>query len=215
VYLIGIDESGTGAWAGPFTVTGVAIEVEPFNAWAASENLKDSKKHSDARRRALAPEIRSRVLAHHTEEVPVPQMATGMGGPWRGAVQQVLRSLDHALHALGLEHVPAMIDGNPHVALTRKLERRGRKNVEFEVGADGLYPAVMAASILAKTARNDRMLELDQDYPEYEWAQNSGYGTAKHWAYIQQYGLTTHHRALKKFEGIRHHEAGSWFNESE
>ncbi|RZK11589.1 MAG: ribonuclease HII, partial [Hymenobacter sp.] len=62
------------------------------------------------------------------------------------------------------------------------------------IGGDGLYRSIAAASILAKTFRDERMRELAEEYPAYGWSQNAGYPTAAHRAALREHGVTPHHR---------------------
>jgi len=66
--------------------------------------------------------------------------------------------------------------------------------VRFIRHGDDLIPAISAASIVAKVARDEHMTELAKDYPEYDWENNNAYGSAKHTAAMKKYGLTPHHR---------------------
>jgi len=214
-YVIGVDESGTGAWAGSFFVGAVAVEVVPFNS-AIGRHLKDSKKLSDARRRKACPLIREHAAAVAVVEVPVWQINLGPRTAWRIAISKALMEVREAL---GIEREQAdehalLIDGPPDSDLITMLGSGGWYHPRFEVEGDDKFPAIMAGAILAKTARNDAMVGLSSEFPEYGWERNSGYGTPEHWRACQEHGITKHHRRIKrlrKCEGYK--PKGNWFDE--
>jgi len=223
-YLIGVDESGTGAWSGPFMVSAVAIAVEPFDEWANSVDpacrrgtrklLNDSKKMADSTRRLRVQGILARAITTHTVSVPVDRIADDHRDAWRWGVLGSIQRVEKILRLKGFPwrsfHI--LIDGAVDKTVRRRLGARGSMT-RFEDKADGKYPAVMAASILAKTARNDEMIRLDQDYPEYLWAKNAGYGTAEHWEACKRHGVTPHHRPIRKLEGFpKYEKPESWFS---
>lgn len=208
-YLIGVDESGYGSWVGAFMVSAVAVEVETFNAWASSLDpedprgkrpmLRDSKKMPDARRRRRVQEILDRAITTHTVTVPLWRIAEDYGRAWRWGILAAIQRVEKILQLKGYAYreFPIVIDGSENKRVRGRLKGRGSMTT-FESGADDIYPAVMAASILAKTAKNDEMLLLDQKYPEFLWAKNAGYGTAEHWEACQKYGVTSQHRPIPK-----------------
>jgi ribonuclease HII len=212
--VIGIDESGTGAWAGPFYLGAIACEVLQFNR-EVGRYLKDSKALSDATRRKLAPHIREQAIACAVVEVGVPEIERGPRQAWRQGVLAVIDDLWLQLSKAGVslddrEHATFLLDGPVDFPLKQALKRR-HPDPRFEIDADAKYPAVMAAAILAKTARNDAMLQLDGLYPEFDWKQNSGYGTAKHLAACRQYGVTPHHRSIARLRGLKAYESRAWW----
>jgi ribonuclease HII len=222
-YLIGVDESGTGAWAGPFHVGAVAVEVATFDEWANSidptdrrkkrKMLNDSKAMADSTRRSRVRDILSRAITTHTVSVPVDRIADDHKDAWRWGVLSAIQRVEKILRLKGLPYreFHILIDGNVDKNVRRRLKGRASMT-RFEHKADGNYPAVMAASILAKTARNDEMIRLDQDYPEFLWAKNAGYGTAEHWDACQRHGITEHHRPIHKLHGMDPYtRSDSWF----
>lgn len=215
--VIGVDESGTGAWAGSFFVGAVAVEVMPFNI-AIGRHLKDSKKLSDSRRRKACPLIREHAAATAVVEVPVWEINLHPRTAWRIAISKALMEIREAL---GIERERAdehtlLIDGPPDSDLISMLGSGGWHHPRFEVEGDDKFPAIMAGAILAKTARNDAMVGLSSEFPEYGWERNSGYGTAEHWKACQEHGVTKHHRRIKRLRKCKGYKPeGNWFDEAE
>lgn len=214
-YVIGCDESGTGAWAGPFHIGAVAVEVLPFNR-EIGRYLRDSKKLNDTKRRKAVPLIKEHAAATAVVEVPVWEINLGPKTAWRIAISKALKQIAAALsiepkqtheHAL-------LIDGMEDQGLIKMLGSAGWRNPRFEIEGDDKFPAIMAASILAKTARNDAMIALSSEFPEYGWEQNAGYGVPHHMKACEEHGVTPHHRRirrLKRYSGYK--PAGSWFDD--
>jgi len=194
--IIGVDESGTGAWAGPFTLAAAAAYKHDAK-YMKELGIGDSKALTDKRRRALVLVIADVVLAAVVEAAqPEETRYPGMKPAWRRAlvasVERVTKVLpDH------IQDVQVIIDGNRDEKTRAALRKLGIINVRFQKKADRTVPAVGAASILAKTARNDMMLELHRSYPEYGWEQNYGYGTKKHREAIKEHGVSVQHRCIK------------------
>lgn len=208
--VVGVDESGTGAWAGPFHVAAVAVDVVPFNS-AIGRYLKDSKKLSDVKRRKACPLIREHAVAHAVIEVPVWEINLGPKTAWRGAIAKALRGIRDQIGEK--TEFNLLIDGPPDAELI-KLVRIRNPVPRFEVEGDAKFPPIMAASILAKTARNDVMLGLSSEFPEYGWETNAGYGVPKHRAACKEFGVTQHHRRLKPLKRCKGYKPeGNWFDE--
>jgi ribonuclease HII len=188
---VGIDESGTGAWAGPFTVTACMIG-DDFEKRVGVQ-LNDSKKLSDKKRREMVPLIVEHAVALHTVVVPVDRIAEDHRGAWREAIYEAVRALGIPSN----RDAELMIDGPPDKALIKGFKKLRVHRVSFESKADGKYPEVMAASIVAKTVRNDHMVALSEQYPEYLWAKNAGYGTDEHREAIERFGRTPQHRPIR------------------
>jgi len=197
--VIGVDESGTGAWAGPFTVCALALYAED-QAQLRQRGVKDSKVLSDDRRRKLVDEIVEVAVVGFCAFAEVQDIKShGQKEAWRRAAYT---SIIHVVSALpsGAES-EVIVDGNVDLTLKDQLLRAGVR-VQFQVKADATVPAVSAASIVAKTLRNDRMAELSVLYPEYLWILNAGYGTPEHQAAIEKYGKTIWHRPVKNLAGV-------------
>jgi ribonuclease HII len=190
--VVGIDEVGRGALAGPVAVGACAIEVVDGLASPLPEGVRDSKKLTARRREALVQPILATARAG----------AVGWAGPAEidevGIMPALTRAALRALTALdlGQEEVDAiLLDGDVDV-LTPSLATAGRPAplVHLQVAADRDCASVSAASILAKVARDAHMVALDARAPDYGWASNKGYGSAAHRAAIDRLGTHEHHR---------------------
>ncbi|PJK14347.1 ribonuclease HII [Lysobacteraceae bacterium NML07-0707] len=174
--MAGVDEAGRGPLAGPVTVAAVILDpARPI------DGLNDSKKLSEKKREALAPLIRERALAWHVEFVEAHEIDA------LNILQATLTGMRRALLALTPAPTFARIDGN-------RLPLDLPCPAEALVGGDALEPAIMAASILAKTARDAHLLQLDRRYPEYGFAKHKGYPSPAHLAALQRYGPCPEHR---------------------
>lgn len=172
---VGVDEVGRGPLAGPLVVGAVVLPPEPM-VWG----IDDSKRLSPAARERLDARIREVALAVSLAWVPAADIdAHGMSACLRHAMGE-------AVSACGVEPDAVLIDGNPVHAHPRE---------RCLVGGDGRVASIACASIVAKVARDRRMVELDASYPGYGLASNKGYGSASHIAAIRSLGLTPEHRA--------------------
>ena len=174
--VAGVDEAGRGPLAGPVAVAAVILDpAHPI------DGLDDSKKLTEARREALAPMIRERALAWHVEFVEAGEIDD------LNILQATLAGMRRAL--LGLAPAPtfARIDGN-------RLPKGLPCPAEALIGGDALDPAIMAASILAKTARDARLRELDLEFPQYGFARHKGYPSPGHLAALREHGPCPAHR---------------------
>lgn len=181
--VLGVDESGTGAWAGPATVTGVLFYRDQH-----PKGLKDSKQLSDKQRRALIAPIADFGIYTFTVFLE-PRIINSLGlrVAWRRGIIDVLAGIVKI-------KVPdaIFVDGAIDKSLSKKYS-----NIQFVVRGDETIPCVSAASILAKTLRNDRMNELAKIYPQYGFDKHAGYGTAEHREAIRKYGICPQHRDVK------------------
>ena len=179
----GVDEAGRGPLAGP--VCAAAVILDPKRP---IEGLNDSKKLSAKRREALAPLIRERALAWGIGWATVEEIDEV------NILEATYLAMERAIAALQVKPEFIVIDGNraPH-----------HLAVPFEtiVKGDALVPAISAASILAKTARDALMVELDSQYPGYGFAKHAGYGTAAHVEALARLGVSPVHR--RTFEPIK------------
>jgi len=185
--VAGIDEAGRGPLAGPVVAAAVILDrARPI------EGLKDSKLLSASQRERLARVIRERALSWSVA--------------WADAAEidalNILRATMLAMRRamLGLAVVPAgvQIDGNR----LPDLRLRDRQLIgEAVVRGDSNIPAISAASIIAKTARDHIMIRMDRMYPNYGFARHKGYGTATHRECLQKHGPCEQHR--KSFRPVR------------
>lgn len=174
--IAGVDEAGRGPLAGPVAVAAVILDpTRPI------DGLDDSKKLTEARREALAPLIRERALAWHIEFVEADEI------DHLNILQATLAGMRRAL--LGLTTAPSLarIDGN-------RLPKDLPCPAEALIGGDALDPTIMAASILAKTARDARLRDLDLEFPQYGFARHKGYPSPGHLAALREHGPCPAHR---------------------
>lgn len=191
-YIIGVDESGTGSWAGPFTVAALAMR-----RGHAISGVTDSKALSDTKRRALLFEIAVHSVFGAVDFGTVEDVdSLGLKEAWRRAI---VDSVAAVVDEVGPQDI--IIDGLGHCWPKLRQAARGAR-ITFEKKADLKYPAVSAASIVAKTVRNDEMLRLHSLYPEYGWSTNYGYGVPGHRAAIDAHGVSVHHRAIKPLQHV-------------
>jgi ribonuclease HII len=174
--IAGVDEAGRGPLAGPVVVAAVILDLARPIA-----GLADSKVLSPARREKLAVQIREHALAFSIVEVGVEEIDT------LNILHASLAGMSRALRALAVAPSLALIDGNK---LPKDLPCAGRAIVD----GDALEPAISAASILAKVARDARMRELDALFPGYGFAIHKGYPTAAHRAALEKLGPCIEHR---------------------
>ncbi len=172
--IVGIDEVGRGCWAGPVVAGAVLLGV-PITG------LKDSKKLSKQQRERLDAEIRVSALACGVGWVTAEELDQV------GLTEAVRLAMERALAHITVPYDELVVDGNhnffPDNPRSRAL-----------VAADNLVPAVSAASIIAKVARDRFMAEAGVTYPGYAFERHVGYGTAAHAAALQKLGLCELHR---------------------
>ena len=181
--VAGVDEAGRGPLAGPVAVA--AVILDPARPIAG---LDDSKKLSPARREALYPAIVGRALAWHLEMVAAEEIDR------LNILQATLEGMRRCVLALGPQVELARIDGN---AVPRGMPCMA----EAIVGGDALEPAIMAASILAKVARDRLMTELHGQHPQYGFDLHKGYPTPAHLAALSLHGPCPQHR--RSFTPVR------------
>ena len=176
VLLAGVDEAGRGPLAGP--VSAAAVILHPDRPIAG---IDDSKKLSPARRDALDLRIREESLAWSVAWASVEEIDR------LNILRASLLAMQRAVSALGVRPERILVDGNrcPDFGI----------EAEAVVGGDGLIPAIGAASILAKVARDRLMEELDQAFPGYGFARHKGYPTPVHLEALRRFGPCPHHRA--------------------
>jgi len=176
----GVDEAGRGPLAGP--VVAAAVILDPARP---IEGLADSKVLTPARREALAIEIRAHSLAWGLGWADAAEIDT------INILQATLLAMGRALVALDTAPAHVIVDGN-RVPSLAGLDLDC--TIEAVVDGDALVPGISAASILAKCARDEHMLELDVQYPGYGFAGHKGYPTAAHVAALRQLGPSPVHR---------------------
>ncbi|MCM1078642.1 MAG: ribonuclease HII [Bacteroidales bacterium] len=183
----GCDEAGRGCLAGPVYAAAVILPDDYHN-----EDLNDSKQLTEKKRYLLRGQIERDAVA----------WAVGIVTPGEIDRINILRASFLAMHRAidGLKVKPEalIIDGNRFTPYHSPLPdgNRAEKPLPYTpiVKGDGKYLAIAAASILAKTYRDDYMNALAEEYPQYGWRSNKGYPTKKHRAAIREYGTTPYHR---------------------
>ena len=172
----GTDEAGRGCLAGP--VTAAAVILPKKNNLPL---LNDSKKLTEKQRYALRPEIEKQALAYavaHVYQEEIDEI---------NILNASIKAMHLALKQLSMIPEFIVVDGNrfkqfediPHACVVK---------------GDGKYQNIAAASVLAKTYRDDYMKKLDTEFPQYNWNKNKGYPTKKHREAIVTFGTTVHHR---------------------
>jgi len=173
--VAGVDEAGRGPLAGPVVVAAVVLNPDQ-----PLVGLDDSKKLSEKRREALFPLIMERSLAWAVVAIEVEEIDR------INILQATLLGMRKAVEQLVPPPSLALIDGNRAPAL--------KCAVRTIVGGDSLEPAISAASILAKVARDRLMQKLHFDYPDYGFDRHKGYPTVDHLARLNRYGPCPIHR---------------------
>ena len=172
----GCDEAGRGCLAGSVYAAAVILPPDYQN-----ERLNDSKKLTARQRYALRQDIERDAVAWAVGVV-TPQEIDQIN-----ILNASILAMHRALDQLQVRPEAIIVDGNrfkpyrdlPHTTIVK---------------GDGKYLSIAAASILAKTYRDDEMIRLAQEYPDYDWQHNMGYPTRKHREAIRQHGITPYHR---------------------
>ena len=172
----GCDEAGRGCLAGP--VVAAAVILDPSNP---IKGLDDSKKLSEKKREVLRVEIEEKALA----------WAVGFMTPKEIDELNILKasfySMHRALEQLKVSPEHILVDGNRFIAYHEVPHTTVIKG-------DGKYKSIAAASILAKTHRDEMMKRFHEDFPHYLWNSNKGYPSPSHRAAIKEHGPCEHHR---------------------
>lgn len=182
--ICGVDEAGRGPLAGPVCAAAVILPEH-----VDIPGLDDSKRLSDKRRRELFPLIQEKAIAYgiafsdHNEIDEI------------NILQASLLAMERAIGMLAVKPELALVDGN--------REKDFGVPVKTVVHGDSLSASIAAASILAKVTRDDLMVEMAQQYPEYGFDVHKGYGTKVHYAALERFGPCQIHRRtfLKKLHG--------------
>lgn len=194
---IGIDEAGRGCLAGP--VVAAAVYLPPH---FCLPGLADSKKLSPAKRATLAPCIKREAIAW------------GVGIVWQKRIDAInilqatfeamAKAANNAIKKMGLTPRKLLIDGDKIIPV-ELLEARLGKGIPVPeqkavIKGDNKIAAISAASILAKTFRDNLMTRMDKIWPAYQFARHKGYGTAAHYSALDKLGPCDLHRL--SFRGV-------------
>jgi ribonuclease HII len=173
--VCGVDEAGRGPWAGP--VCAAAVILHPRRL---PEGVDDSKKLTARSRERLEIEIKAKAVAWAVGFASVEEIAE------LNILHATGRAMCRAVEALAVQPAFALVDGNYRFALPC--------DVRTVIGGDGLSVSIAAASILAKTARDRLMAEMDDLYPGYGFAGHKGYGARRHAEALIALGPSPIHR---------------------
>lgn len=190
----GCDEAGRGPLAGSVFAAAVVIdpnlvEKEEHQEWLAM--LNDSKQLTDKQREYLRPLIEQHADTWAVVEVTAEEIDR------INILNASIIGMQRALNRLTLRPQHIIVDGNkwkPYIPEGEVMEIPARTVVK----GDGKYLSIAAASVLAKTYRDEYMMKLHQQYPQYHWDTNMGYPTKAHYEAIRQYGITPYHRKTFK-----------------
>ena len=172
----GLDEAGRGCYAGPVFAAAVILPGDFFHPL-----LNDSKQLSAKEREELRPVIEKESIAFAVASVTNDEIDV------INILQASFKAMHLAINCLTVKPECLLIDGN------RFKHYPGIKH-ECIVRGDGIYASIAAASVLAKTYRDEHMHQLHQEYSCYAWNRNKGYGPAEHRSAIEQNGLCKYHR---------------------
>ncbi|MAB62305.1 MAG: ribonuclease HII [Pseudoalteromonas sp.] len=182
-YIAGVDEVGRGPLVGD--VVTAAVILDPNKPIVG---LADSKKLSDKKRQLLAAEIKEKALCY----------AIGRCSPSEidelNILHATMLAMSRAVEGLSVKPEFVFIDGN-------RVPSQLTVPAQAVVKGDSLVEEISAASILAKVARDEEMIELDERYPDYGFAGHKGYPTKAHFAALEQYGAIAEHR--KSFKPVQ------------
>jgi ribonuclease HII len=172
----GCDEAGRGCLAGPVFAAAVILPVDFYHPL-----LNDSKQMNETNRYALREIIEKEAIAYAVGEVSCKEIDE------INILNASFLAMHKAIDKLSTNPNMLLIDGNrfkTYPGIDHKCIIKG----------DGKYASIAAASVLAKTYRDDVMAKLHEEDPRYGWQQNKGYGTAQHREAIEKHGISEHHR---------------------
>ena len=192
----GCDEAGRGPLAGSVFAAAVILdpqllENEAHHEWL--DLLNDSKQLTEKERTFLRPKIEQYATAWAVVEVTAEEIDR------INILNASIIGMQRALDQLSITPQHIIVDGNkwkPYIPPGQVLEIPAQTVVK----GDGKYLSIAAASVLAKTYRDEYMLRLHEQYPHYHWDTNMGYPTKAHYEAIRQYGITPVHRKAFKLE---------------
>lgn len=172
----GLDEAGRGCYAGPVFAAAVILPADFHHPL-----LNDSKQVSEKNRELLRPIIEQEAIAFAVASASVEEIDS------INILQASYLAMHRAIAALKKKPEFLLIDGNrfkPYPKIQHNCVIKG----------DGKFASIAAASILAKTYRDEYMYRIHEEFPQYQWNRNKGYGTATHRKALEVHGLTPHHR---------------------
>ena len=195
-YVCGVDEAGRGPLAGSVFAAAVIWDVSLLDSMKNEEwlgMLNDSKKLTERQREYLRPLIEKYATAWAVVEVTAEEIDQ------INILNASIVGMQRALDKLTVLPQHILVDGNkwkPYIPAGQVMEIPARTVVK----GDGKYLSIAAASVLAKTYRDEYMRRLHEEYPQYHWDKNMGYPTKAHYEAIKQHGITPYHRKTFKLE---------------
>ena len=179
----GCDEAGRGCLAGPVMAAAVILPKDYKH-----DLLRDSKKLSSRQRTLLRPQVEDQAIAWAVASITPGEIDE------INILNASFLAMHKAVRALKIVPQLLLIDGNRFTSY---------QNIPHKciVKGDDKYFSIAAASVLAKTYRDDYMMELHREFPEYFWSLNKGYPTARHRESIRKNGITLHHRKSFNLSG--------------
>jgi len=172
----GCDEAGRGCLAGPVFAAAVVLSKDFYHPL-----LNDSKQVSEKHRNELRKIIEAEAIAYSIASIDNNEVDR------INILKASFKAMHFAISTLKKKPELLLIDGNRFIAY-KKIPHR------CIIKGDAIYASIAAASILAKTCRDEYMLRLHDEFPHYAWHSNKGYGTVKHRSAIEQYGPCKYHR---------------------
>jgi|TARA_B100001758_G_scaffold165992_1_gene143305 ribonuclease HII len=173
---VGCDEAGRGALCGPVIAAAVILPKDFKN-----EDLNDSKKISLKKRNELSKIIHQEAIACEIGIIEANEIDK------INILNASIKAMHKALDKIKINFDIILVDG-PHFKNYKDFQH------ECVVRGDSKYLAIAAASIIAKTYRDELMFKLHEKYPEYKWCRNKGYPTSDHRSAIHKYGINNYHR---------------------
>jgi ribonuclease HII len=192
----GCDEAGRGPLAGSVFAAAVVWDASVLESLQGEEwlsILNDSKQLTERQRLYLRPLIEKYATAWAVVEVTAQEIDKV------NILNASILGMQRALDQLSVVPQHILVDGNkwkPYIPAGQIMEVPARTIVK----GDGKYLSIAAASILAKTYRDEYMRQLHEQFPQYHWDKNMGYPTKAHYEAIKQYGITPHHRKTFRLE---------------
>lgn len=176
LYETGTDEAGRGCLAGPVTAAAVILPDD-----FSHELLNDSKQLTEKNRELLKPIIMGKALCYHITNI-LPDVIDEIN-----ILNASIKAMQECVVKLNPVPNYIIVDGNRFKPVN---------DIPYEciVKGDGKYMSIAAASVLAKTHRDEYMNRIHEEYPMYNWKKNKGYPTLEHREAIRKYGITPYHR---------------------
>lgn len=187
-----IDEVGRGALAGPVTVGVVVVSA---GSARPPRRVRDSKALTADERAGLLPHIQEWAVAWSVGHASAGEIdSDGIMGALRTATMRALGALASRPDAILLDGDRDFLTARAQGTLWGEEPAADFPQVTTVVRGDGRCVGIACASIVAKCARDELMVDLASDFPQFQWQQNKGYGTKEHLAAIERYGASSEHR---------------------